>query len=135
MSLSDQPRVFVYVIGGVAEFKADPHADVCVVDGDNLASDPEYTPTVPARFADLAKHFDIPVTDEGAQPATAPQATSDAQQLRTLCLSLLSMLTDLNKGSGACNSGHAAERWLCGGPAVHASCWEWLDTSGQVAAS
>lgn len=98
MSLRDQPRVFVYVIGGVAEFKADPHADVCVVDGDNLASDPEYTPTVPARFADLAKHFDIPVTDEGAQPATAPQATSDAQQLRTLCLSLLSMLTDLNKG-------------------------------------
>ena len=98
MSLRDQPRVFVYVIGGVADFIADPHADVCVVDGDNLATDPQYTPTVPARFADLAKHFDIPVTDEGAQPATAPQATSDAQQLRTLCLSLLSMLTDLNKG-------------------------------------
>ena len=36
--------------------------------------------------------------DEGAEAATAPQATSDAQQLRTLCLSLLSMLTDLNKG-------------------------------------
>ncbi|MFD1712801.1 hypothetical protein FVQ98_17250 [Ottowia sp. GY511] len=68
------------------------------MDGDNLATDPQYTPTVPARFADLAKHFDIPVMDEGAEAATAPQATSDAQQLRTLCLSLLSMLTDLNKG-------------------------------------
>ena len=98
MSLRDQPRVFVYVIGGVADFIADPHADVCVVDGDNLATDPQYTPTVPARFADLAKHFDIPVMDEGAEAATAPQATCDAQQLRTLCLSLLSMLTDLNKG-------------------------------------
>ena len=83
MSLRDQPRVFVYVIGGVADFKADPDADVCVVDGDNLATDPQYTPTVPARFADLAKHFDIPVMDEGAEAATAPQATSDAQQLRT----------------------------------------------------
>ena len=130
MSLSDQPRVFVYVIGGVADFKADPDADVCVVDGDNLATDPQYTPTVPARFADLAKHFDIPVTDEGAQPATAPQATSDAQQLRTLCLSLLSMLTDLNKGylrRGAGGAGQALRgdcqvsdlRSSCGLPGLH----------------
>ena len=84
MSLSDQPRVFVYVIGGVADFKADPDADVCVVDGDNLATDPQYTPTVPARFADLAKHFDIPVTDEGGI-GTEAVSTQTVPFALTLC--------------------------------------------------
>lgn len=61
-----QPRVLVYVSGGVAEVIADPGVEVVVFDEDNYDDAPDESEKVPPHFADLASHVDAPV----AAPAT-----------------------------------------------------------------
>lgn len=59
-----QPRVFVHVREGVADYVADAGVEVVKFDSDDYEDAPEETGKVPAHFADLAKFFEAPV--EGA---------------------------------------------------------------------
>lgn len=55
------PRVLVIVQEGVANPVADDGVDIEVFDWDNYRDDPQGTGGVPARFADLAQPYGIPI--------------------------------------------------------------------------
>lgn len=59
-----QPRLFIHVRDGVADYVGDLGVDVVKFDQDDYEADPANTDKVPAHFADLAKYFAAPV--EGA---------------------------------------------------------------------